>query len=147
DQPTPSEIIAAKSGAFTYNAIGGTNPTDNSGNIGSLTGGFVNVNFTNRTAALTASWNVGGSNYSVTALPGTLNFNPGLPVGVDMNGNNVGSCVGPCGGAGAGTIDKVKAAGVFIGPAGDHLPLTIGSTKGTQTTGQAQLFYCATCPH
>ena len=80
-------LIAAKNGAFSYNVvIGGTNPTDNSGNIGTFGGGSVNVNFTNRTAALTAAWNVGGSNYSVSALPGTINLQPGRACGGRYHG-------------------------------------------------------------
>ena len=146
DQITPAELIAAKTGAFSFNVhIGGTTPTDNSGNIGAFTGGNVAVNFTNRTAALTANWNVAGSNYSVSSLPGVINIQPGIGAGVNMDGSNVGTCAGPCGGA-PGNIQQVNSSGVFLGPTGNHLPMSISSRNGTQTTSQVQLFFCPTCP-
>ncbi len=146
DQITPAEVIAAKSGAFNYNVlIGGTNPTDNSGNIGFFSGGSVNVNFTNRTAALNANWSVASSAYSVSGLSGPIQIFPGIAASIEINGNNVGSCVGPCGGA-PGAIQEVKSNGVFLGPTGNHLPMSIASRNGTQTTSQVQLFYCPSCP-
>ncbi len=145
DQITPAEVMAAKTGSFNFNVrIGGTNPTDNAGNIGSFSSGSVSVNFTNRTAALSAIWNVAASNYSVASLPGVIEIQPGTGAAVSMTGGNVGTCAGPCGGA-PGPIQLVRAHGVFIGSTGNHLPMGISSTNGTQTTSQVQLFYCPTC--
>jgi hypothetical protein len=146
DQITPAEVIAAKTGAFSFNVhIGGTNPTDNSGNIGSFTSGSVNVNFTNRTADLHAQWSVGGSNYQLVGVPGVIEIKSGIGAGVNIQGNNVGSCVGPCGGA-AGPIQQLTTSGVFLGSTGNHLPMSISTKTGTQVTSQVQLFYCPTCP-
>ncbi|MFY9315698.1 MAG: FecR family protein [Burkholderiales bacterium] len=155
DQITPAEVIAAKTGQFSYNvSVGGTNPTDNSGNIGTFGGGSVSVNFTYRNAALNASWTVGSSTYSVSGvagatpsgLSGPVKIFPGIAAGVEMSGSNVGSCSGPCGGVSPGPIQKVEANGVFLGPTGNHLPVSIGSQNGTQTTSQVRLFFCPTCP-
>jgi len=146
DQITPAEVIAAKSGTFSYGVIGGTNPTDNSGNIGTFSGGLVNVNFTNKTAALSAVWSVGGSSYSVVGLSGPIKIFPGIAAGVEISGNNVGSCSGPCGGMSPGPIQQIQANGTFLGPTGNHLPMAIGSRNGTQSTSQVQLFFCPSCP-
>ena len=146
DQITSAEVIAAKTGTFSFNVhIGGTNPTDSAGNIGAFGGGAVNVNFTNRTAALNAAWSVGGSAYAVSGLTGSINIFPGIAAGVEINGNNVGSCSGTCGGVSPGPIQNVKANGTFLGPTGNHMPLAIGTKHGTQATTQVQLFYCPTC--
>lgn len=148
DQITPAELIAAKSGSFVYVAFAGTNPTDNTGTIGSFSGGAVNVNFTNRTADLTAAWSVGSSFYAVSSAPGIVKIHPGIGAAVDINAVNVGACAGTGGACGGlpGPIQKLTANGVFVGATGNHLPMGIATTNGTQTTSQVRLFFCPTCP-
>jgi hypothetical protein len=157
DQITPPDVIAGRSGTFSFNVpVGGTNPTDNAGNIGSFTSGYVTVDFTLRNAALNATWNVGGSTYTVTGTPGAsptgftgpIKIYPGIAASIEMSGTNVpgSSCVGSCGAISPGfPLQKVEANGVFLGPKGDHLPMSIGTQHGTQTTTQVRLFFCPTC--
>lgn len=148
DQITTAEVIGAKTGLFSYNvSVGGTNPTDSTGAIGAFTGGSVSVNFTTRTAALTAAFNVGGSNYSIASAAGNIIVTPGAGARVDSQVFNNGTCTGPCGGT-PGPIQAVRWTGGFLGATGNHLSTSIGTStaNATLSTSQVRLFFCPTCP-
>lgn len=129
---SPVSVIGAKTGTFTFNRIGGTTPTDSVNTINTastFTFGAINVDFTARTASL-ASLNMSfptGVNYSFTAVPITLKFQP---AGVTLEGaktNSVGCTGGPCI---TGSPATLTVNGAFIGPQGDH----IGAAFRTQST-------------
>jgi len=116
--PTPAAALPS-SGAYTYNWIGGTNPTDNFGNIGKVTnGGSLNVDFVDRrvNTVTPLAWTVGGRDYSLSvsnlifsqAGSGTRSLTCGTCTSssVDISGNFTGS-------SGEGVITGISTLASF----------------------------------
>ncbi|MFZ4534858.1 FecR domain-containing protein [Propionivibrio sp.] len=87
------------SGIYTYNPIGGTSPTDQNGNVGSMSSrGQWTVNFGAKTmgTSLPITWSIAGSAYSVSVPSQTYQIN---------------STLGPVGIPGGGTYQTISASG------------------------------------
>lgn len=142
---TPNEVIAAKSGAFAFNFVGGTTPTNNLGATGTMSTDPLTVDFTARTVAWPVStFTFSGQNWSFPTTTSAIHFDPGR--GVFSDNNITGSC-GP-NTACDGTARLVRT-GVFLGPAGDHLGVSMqartisGPAASMQASG---VFACSpTC--
>jgi len=136
----PDTVVAARTGTFAFNLIGGTSPTNNLGETGVMTGTTLSVDFTNRNV----SWPATGfaftsQSWSFPATTSSFQFDPR---GAVYSDNNItGSCIGA---ACDGTARLVRT-GVFIGPAGDHLGVSFAAktttTLGASMQGSA-LFAC-----
>lgn len=144
---TPNEVIAAKSGAFAFNFVGGTTPTNNLGATGTMSTDPLTVDFTARTVAWPVStFTFSGQNWSFPTTTSAIHFDPGR--GVFSDNNITGSC-GP-NTACDGTARLVRT-GVFLGPAGDHLGVSMQartiSGPGAPASMQASgVFACSpTC--
>ncbi len=157
---TPSDVIVGKSGTIALQSSFpgglGTSPSNNFGALASATTVLptITVDFTTRIASLSA-WNVafpnvgtgtqnwtfaGGATGSIVVAPGA-----GAHFLVD---NIAGSCNsgGPamaCNGT-SFFAAKGRAAGIFIGPAGDHAGVALGGAAGTSQFNTVRV-YCPTC--
>jgi len=143
---TPPEVIASKTGSFSFITVANTTPT-HSGGLTYGGGGFpgtLTVNFTNQTVNVPgSSLSFGGQTWT---LPGALtNIKITSGVGASFNTGFVtgGSCVGPgC----AGTV-AFEATGIFMGPASSqHLGVTYGAgNNASQTIQGAKVYNCSGC--
>ena len=147
--PTPDTVIAAKSGSFNFNDAGGTIATDSNGATGSGGFGAINVNFTNRTGAIsTVNYTFPTATYSYANLPFAITVIPGVGawMGADIAGG--GTCTGSgCTLPGAGNAGAVFN-GIFFGSTGNFLGLTFHGSSGGHAAGftVARLFKCTGCP-
>ncbi|MHB1590382.1 MAG: FecR family protein [Sulfuricella sp.] len=65
----PGYLGMALTGSATYTKIGGTNPTDNYGNVGTLNSASLNVNFTTQTANVGVNFTVNNNIWAMDASP------------------------------------------------------------------------------
>jgi hypothetical protein len=61
-----SEVVLPESGTLEYSLSGGTDPTDNHGNTGSLDSGSLTADFTNQTVTNNLSISIGGDTWQAT---------------------------------------------------------------------------------
>lgn len=159
----PAVTAAPTSGIFTFTHVGGTQPTDNFGNVGTRTsGGSWTVNFGSKTiysgspvtwtmpngasyqayissgapASLTA---FGPSTYSGTADGGTFTTTESGISSIYRSGTTGGSCSGNgC------TMTNVVFSPQFFGATATGLGVGIATTattsSGTQNTAQVQVY-------
>jgi len=151
---TPQDTIAAKSGTLnlqsTFPGGYGTTPTNNFGAT-PVAGEFpmLSVNFTSRTINVGSSFinfaNVGSGTQN-------WNFGSGSATLVLANGgayflfNGTGTCASSgtaCNGTSAFAAEG-RVAGIFIGPAGDHVGAALSGAAGTSQFSTVRV-YCPTC--
>lgn len=126
-------------GIYTYNWIGGTNPTDAAGNVGKVTsGGSLAVDFTGRTVSTLSplSWIVAGNAYSLSVAD--------MIWGMSGTGTKTLTCDG-C------TSSSVDVQGNFTGATGEGIIAGIYTTATfaggmTQETASAQVYGRYTAP-
>ena len=143
---TPDSVIAAKSGTFAFNLVGGTSPTNSSGETGVMTAGTsLSVDFTARTVAWPSTTFAFTSNtWSFPTTTSTLNLD--ATRGAAYTDNNItGSCAGAvCTG---GPTARLVRTGVFMGPAGDHLGVSFAAKTATSGASmQASGLFACTPP-
>jgi hypothetical protein len=127
-------------GTASYDVIGNTNPTDGSGNVGTLGSATLDANFTNRTASSTVNVAIAGQNWIGTA--------PNMPIYRDMyfsasTGSSIPgvqnlsplaiSCTPNCGQGATGSFD-----GFFTGRTGSRAGMTynMGGVQGAIAFGR-----------
>ncbi|MBV8665473.1 MAG: FecR domain-containing protein [Burkholderiaceae bacterium] len=71
--PTPSYLSQVLTGTANYTLLGGTHPTDLSGNVGTLGGATLNVNFGLQTATADVNFSIGGNSWTMQS--GTMQLN------------------------------------------------------------------------
>jgi hypothetical protein len=141
---TPPEVIAAKSGAFPLVLVGGTSPTMNDGSVGTFTTNNWTVNFTSRTVewgvfVFTFSNQSQSWSFPQSPNPAPILTSPGRGAYIDTTAS--GTCIG--GSCATWTIANASLKGAFMGPAGDHLGVSINATAGSATAQTVQIFSCA----
>jgi len=139
---TPAEVVSAKTGTFNMSLVGGTTPTNQLGQTGTLSTSL-SINFTAQTATFGATtltfpsdtWSFGSSTTSsIMSVAGK---------GAYIDQTTTGTCSGStCSTSTPATLGKT---GIFMGANGDHLgvsfsAVTSGSTAHAQT---AKVFSCA----
>jgi hypothetical protein len=141
---TPGDVIAAKTGTLmlqsTFPGGFGTTPTNNFGATpSSVVFPTIMVNFTARTATFSSSdiffpsqnWFFSGGVAPITVLS----------QGAFFHGQTSGSCSGTnCN----SSIATGQAAGIFLGPNGDHAGVVLSGNAGTSNFGTVRV-YCPTC--
>lgn len=139
----PPEVIAAKAGAFAFNLVQSTTPTNNLGETATgATVGPLTVDFTARTVSWpvttvtfpSQSWSFPNTSSSITIEAGR---------GAFTDNNITGTC-GPS--TGCNGPARLVRTGVFLGPSGDHLGVSFqartlsGTAASTQGAG---IFSCS----
>jgi hypothetical protein len=97
-------------GNVTYSLAGGTSPTDNAGNVGTLGSASLSADFTNKTVASTLDVTVAGNNWIASGF-GVIGAQAGLPAH-QFEGLYDTIQINPVQGTGTGTF-----SGFFSGPA------------------------------
>jgi hypothetical protein len=129
---TPAETIAAKTAtSVLYSSINGTVATNNFGEL-AISGSFptITMNFTARTATFSSSsFSFSGANPQSWSLSGgTTDIKIVAGQGAGFFGSTTGSCSGT--GCGGTSTANAKAAGLFLGPTGDHAGVAYSGTAG-----------------
>ena len=128
-------------GNVTYALVGGTNPTDNAGNVGTLGSATLAADFTNKTLVSTLNVTIAGNNWLASG-PGVIGLQAGLPAH-QFEGvyNNV--QINPIQGTGTGTFSGFfsgPATGAGGAPAGAGLSFNLNDNQGLgQVNGVAAL--------
>ena len=139
---TPPEVVAAKSGSFAMNLVGGTTPTNNNAEFGTFIAAALTVDFTARTLTVPPVSITGFTNQSWSFNGGTTPIRFAAGKGAFIEQIVSGSCTGSnCSVVGA----NLGQRGIFMGPNGDHLGIafqarTISGVSSTQTT---KIFSCS----
>jgi len=121
-------VLLPLSGTYAYTLVGGTRPTDQQGNLGTLASVRLDANFSTRTVDASVSASVAG-----TTLTGTATGMPIMPDNVSSAGpaSQGGvplavNCAGSCGATNTGNLGVV-----FVGPDGKGA----GMLYSLQTSG------------
>ena len=143
---TPPEVIAAKSGSFPLVNLFGTTPTMGDGSTGA-SGSFVPsqwvVNFDTKMVLAAPgfgftflnpnqTWTFSGFETPIRTSPGRGAFIDTATSGTCSGG----SCV-------TSTAALANVKGAFMGPAGDHLGVSINATAGSAKAQTVQIFSCS----
>jgi hypothetical protein len=135
----PAMIALPQTGTYAYSFIGGTAPTDNLGNVGTLNGATLTANFANQTVDTTVSATVNLTTLNATAT--------GMPISgsaISTVNNLIGSstilnvtCTGTC-----GTVSGGQMGVTFVGATGQGAGLlytltTSSSSLDTTISGSA----------
>ena len=140
---TPPEVIAAKTGSFLYNLVGGTTPTNSLGQTGVFSGGAPTVDFTRRTIDFpTTTFNFPLDQWTFSPSSSPIAIQPGR--GASVVNTASGQCTGQT--CFSGTPAVLQRTGVFMGPVGDHLGVAhqARTTQGTpQSLQTVKIFSCA----
>lgn len=151
---TPESVVLAKTGTLALSSsLGGlgTLPTNNFGATAS-SGNFpqISINFTNRTATATSSsvnfpstgtgtqlWSIAGGTGSLVIANGGAYFT--------MEGTGSCSSSGSaCNGTSSFTA-KGRAAGILIGPAGDHAGVSLSGVAGSSQFSSVRVYCVSGC--
>ena len=68
----PEYLSHVLTGSATYTLVGGTSPTDQNGNVGTLNSAGLSVNFTNQLASANVNFSIGGNNWTMASNDMTL---------------------------------------------------------------------------
>lgn len=136
--------IGVASSAFDY--VGGTNPTDGSGQSGQFLGGLFNVDFVMRTISGGVSYKIGSVTFTLPVPAGTaLQARPGI-IGFSLTPRNGGSwACASCNNPG-GTLDTYAISGLVLGSRAQGLGVTFATLdQVTGRTAGAAVFKCRAC--
>lgn len=137
------------SGTFQFNWVGGTNPTDSVGNVGSVTsGGVWSVGFTTGNPTVQSvspvTWSVNGANYSLSVPATTIVKNSvTITTPLSINAMHYGpiavspACSGSCSSTGSGWVTPA-----FTGSQAQGLVMGINTYgfSGTHPTASVQVY-------
>lgn len=132
-----SPVVLPIIGTRTYQFAGGTQPTDNLGNIGTLNSATLSADFTNMTVATGINATVGTTTFNATSAATPIES------GRYFNATNNDSLSISCTGTGAGTAHTGVISGAFYGEHGDgagaaySLNTTDGGSINTTISGVA----------
>ena len=149
---TPPDVLAkpvATIGvaASAYDPVGGTRPTDGSGQTGSFLGGVFNVDFLARTISGGISYKIGNVTFVLPVPQGTsLLARPGV-VGFFVSPRNGGQWTcNSCNNNVSGTIDSYAISGMFLGSRAQNLGVTFATLdQATGRTAGVAVFRCRAC--
>lgn len=134
-------VTLPTSGTFAYTLAGGTHPTDNLGNIGTLNSATLTANFTAQTVDVGVNVTVNSSNMvaQATGVPiiqrAAFNADSTIPVG--SSGNLTVTCSGTCGSSTAGQIVGGFGGSGGTGAAIMYAMQRIGGTSPGSISGVA----------
>jgi hypothetical protein len=125
-----SAVTLPLSGTYNYTLAGGTKPTDNLGNIGTLNAASVTANFTAQTVNVGVNVTVNSATLNATAtnapiIQNTVFYASSVEPLTSSSYLNV-SCSGTCGGATGGTV-----IGKFTGAGAIGVAMSYGLQNGT----------------
>ena len=147
---TPPDVLsrpvaAIGVGASAYDHVGGTRPTDGSGQTGQFLAGLFNVDFLARTIGGGVSYKIGNVTYTLPVPAGTNLFaRPGV-VGFTISPRNGGQWLNSVNNA-SGTIDTYAISGLFLGSRAQALGVTYATLDLlTGRTAGAAIFKCRSC--
>lgn len=128
---TPDTVVAAKTGSFAFNLVGGTTPTNNIGETASsFSVGPLSVDFTARTVSWpVTTFNFPSQNWSFPTTTSGIHIDAGRGAFTD---NGITGTCGPL--TGCDGSARLVRTGVFMGPAGEHLGV---SFQARTTSGPA----------
>ena len=113
-------------GSATYTFVGGTNPTDQAGNVGTLNSATLSANFAAQTVNTVVNATVGGNTWAASAN------NVAIQQGIYFEARNMAgsgnmnlSCTGSC----TGTLNG-QVAGAFIGTTGQGAGIAYSFNAG-----------------
>jgi hypothetical protein len=138
---TPPEVIAAKSGSFPLLNMAGTSPTMSDGSTGSFITSPWTVNFTTQTV-LSPGFGFSFPNqvtWTFDPFSAAIQTKPGGGAFIDTATS--GTCSG--GSCATSTAALANLKGAFMGPAGDHLGVSINARAGSATAQTVQIFSCS----
>lgn len=137
---TPPDVIAAKSGSFSFSNVGGTSPThSDSTQLGSFSSSPWTVDFSARTVSSSGFGMVfSNQTWSLGGFTAPIQFSAGRGAYIDA------TSTGTCSGASCATSTPAQARtqGIFMG-AGDHLGAAINARAGPASAQTVQIFSCA----
>ena len=142
----PPDVVAAKTGTFSFSTVGGTTPTNNLGQtpVSAFAYPSLTVNFTSRVASLGAfSWTFPSNFWSFPAGNANVIITPGKGAGID--GLYGGTCSSGPGGCGypSPSPASLGVTGIFYGPRGDHLGAAFAAQSGSAGAMGVKLYTCA----
>ena len=134
------------SGTATYALVGGTTPTDNFGNTGTLGSAFLNADFTNQKVAVALEVNIDSrtwvvDNSSVPLNPSAATFGGSVPVFITNTASGTtgfGEVTGFFAGDQASPGEPTSGAGLSYSLS-DSFGSTTGQTSGQTVSGAAAL--------
>ncbi len=147
---TPPDVLAKPAAsigvtASAYDYVGGTKPTDGSGQSGQFLGGVFTVDFLARTISGGVSYKLGNITFTLPVPAGTgLLARPGV-VGFAISPRNGGSWTNNVTNAG-GTLDTYAISGLFLGSRAQGLGVTFATIDlATGRTAGNAVFRCRNC--
>jgi hypothetical protein len=134
---TPPEVIAAKTGTFSFLNVGGTPVTYNESTaFGGFSGSF-DVNFTSRTVTSSSlGFSFPNQTWSFSDVSTPIVISPGK--GAYIEAMTPGTCSG--GRCATSTPAQLSMRGAFMGPVGDHLGVSFNARAGTASAQTVQMF-------
>lgn len=135
----PPEVVASKTGTFSLVRVGGTPPSNDLGQLGTFSFSSGEVNFTAKTVAFEglALFFAGYPDpeqlwFFQGPVSGSIQFGKGA----FFSATGTGSCTGKsCSGSA-----NLSMRGIFMGPAGNHLGVSMHATAGSAHASTVQLF-------
>ncbi len=139
----PVSAIGVSASAYDY--VGGTKPTDGSGQAGQFLGGLFNVDFLARTISGGVSYKLGNVTFTLPVPTDTSLFaRPGV-VGFSISPRNGGSWTNSVSNTN-GTLDTYAISGLFLGSRAQGLGVTFATIDlATGRTAGNAVFRCRSC--
>lgn len=142
----PPDVVAAKTGTFSFFGVGGTTPTNNLGQTAtSFTYPLLSINFTTRQASLPPfSWTFPSNFWTFPSGSANVIITPGKGAGIDgfYGGGTCSSGPGGCGYPSPSSA-SLGVTGIFYGPRGDHLGAAFAAQSGSSGAMGVKLYTCA----
>ena len=127
--PTATNVVLPVSGTFNYTLVGGTNPTDNQGIVGTLNSASLQANFTAQTVNMGVNATVNAINYVATGT--------NMPI---QNGGFSNDSGGTYTATANGTAVQGFAGGIFTGATGTGAGVVYGFTNGATVVNGVAAF-------
>lgn len=144
--PTMTGPVALPTtGTYTYTLAGGTNPTDNLGNVGVLNSASLQADFAAQTVNVGVNVGINNALGATTLIASGANIPIQQRTMFDAHTNylpSVNLLTATCSGAGcAGASPQGKISGAFTGPTGAGVGMTYGFVNGTNVVSGVAAFH------
>ncbi|MHB1013961.1 MAG: transferrin-binding protein-like solute binding protein [Desulfurivibrionaceae bacterium] len=144
--PTMTGPVALPTtGTYTYTLAGGTNPTDNLGNVGVLNSASLQADFAAQTVNVGVNVGINNALGATTLIASGANIPIQQRTMFDAHTNylpSVNLLTATCSGAGcAGASPQAKISGAFTGPTGAGAGMTYGFVNGTNVVSGVAAFH------
>jgi hypothetical protein len=127
--PATTRVVLPVSGTFDYVLVGGTNPTDNLGNVGTLNSATLQANFTTQTVNMGVNATVNATSYVSTGS--------NIPIQNGGFSNERGNFTATANGVAV----QGFAGGIFTGATGNGAGVVYGFTNGTTMVNGVAAFH------